>query len=68
MPVACEFMELCYVHSPYMQIAETDKIFTSGACPGLAISLIIIIFFVVVVLLLVLLLFLGRARSWDMPF
>ena len=64
-----------------MQIAETDKIFTSGACPGLAISLIIIIiiiiimiiiiiilFVVVVVLLLPFLLFLGRARSWDMPF
>ena len=55
-----------------MQIAETEKIFTSGACPGLAISLIIIIiiilFVVVVVLLLPFLLFLGRARSWDMPF
>ena len=56
MPVTCEFMELCYVHSP-------------GACPGLAISLIIIILFVVVVVLLLpFLLFLGRARSWDMPF
>ena len=58
-----------------MQIAETEKIFTSGACPGLAISLIIIIiiiiiilFVVVVLLLLPFLLFLGRARSWDMPF
>ena len=57
-----------------MQIAETEKIFTSGACPGLAISLIIIIiiiiilFVVVLLLLLPFLLFLGRARSWDMPF
>ena len=68
MPVTCEFMELCYVHRPYMQLAETDKIFTSGACPGLAISLIIIIILFVVVVLLFLLLFLGRARSGDMPF
>ena len=49
-----------------MQIAETEKRFTAGACPGIAISLIVIILFVVVVVLL--LLFLGRARSWDMPF